>query len=89
MTLARPVRSAVGLSEGGLVEVRAVGKKIVITPKPVIDRSMFTTADGEYTREQRRALDASLVEAEKGPYYGPFSNGADVAAFMKPRRGGR
>lgn len=36
----------------------------------------FPTADDEYTPEQRRALDASLAEADKGPYFGPFKNGA-------------
>ena len=24
-----------------------------------------------------------LAEAEKGPYYGPFKSGAEVAAFLK------
>jgi hypothetical protein len=46
----------------------------------------FPTADDEYTPEQRRALDASLAKAEKGPYYGPFKNGAEIAAFMKKRQ---
>jgi hypothetical protein len=35
--------------------------------------------------EQRRAIDASLAESEKGPYYGPFQSGAEIAAFMKKR----
>ena len=33
--------------------------------------------------EQRRATDASLAESKKGPYYGPFKSGAEIAAFMK------
>ena len=33
MTIPRCVRSAVGLVDGDFVEVRAVGKKIVITPQ--------------------------------------------------------
>jgi len=33
MTVPRKVRSAVGLADGDLVEVKAVGKKIVITPQ--------------------------------------------------------
>ena len=86
MTIPSGVRSAVGLADGDLVEVKAVGRKIVITPQLVIDRSKFLTADGEYTREQRRGLNASLDESEKGPYYGPFKNGAEVAAFMKEWR---
>ena len=86
MTIPSGVRSAVGLADGDLVEVKAVGRKIVITPQLVIDRSKFRTADGEYTREQRRGLNASLAEAEKGPHYGPFKNGAEVAAFLKKWR---
>jgi hypothetical protein len=50
-----------------------------------IDRSRFPTADGEYTPRQRRIIDANLAQAEKGPYHGPFKNGAEIAAFMKRR----
>ena len=85
MTIPRTVRSAVGLAAGDMVDVRAIGNKIVITPQLVIDRSKFPTADDEYTPEQRRTLDASLAESEKGPYYGPFKRGAEIAAFMKKR----
>jgi AbrB family looped-hinge helix DNA binding protein len=86
MTIPSTVRSAVGLADGDLVEVRAVGRRIVITPQLVIDRSKLPTADGEYTPRQRRMIDASLAEAEKGPYHGPFKNGAEIAAFMKKRQ---
>jgi AbrB family looped-hinge helix DNA binding protein len=88
MTIPSRVRSAVGISEGDIVEVKAVGKKIIITPRLVISRSQFPTADDEYTPEQRRAINARLAEAEEGPYYGPFKNGAEIAAFLKkqPRR---
>ena len=65
-----------------MVEVKAVGRKIVITPQLVIDRSQFPTAD-ECTPEQRRFIDARLAKAEKGPFYGPFKNGAEVSAFLK------
>ena len=66
MTIPSAVRSAVGLAEGDWVDVRAIGNQIVITPRLVMDRSKFPTADDEYTAEQRRALDASLTESEKG-----------------------
>ena len=52
----------------------------------MIERFKFPPADGEYTPEQRRRLDASLAESEKGPHYGPFKNGAEVAAFLKKWR---
>jgi AbrB family looped-hinge helix DNA binding protein len=85
MTIPSKIRSAVGLVDGDLVEVKAVGRKIVITPQLVIDRSKFPVADNEYTPEQRRVINARLAQAEKGPYYGPFRNGAEVAAFLKKR----
>jgi len=54
-----------------------------------IDRSQLPAADDEYTPEQRRAIDARLHEAEKGPFYGPFKDGREIAAFLKARiRGG-
>jgi AbrB family looped-hinge helix DNA binding protein len=83
MTIPSRVRSAVGLADGDIVEVKAVGKKIVITPQLVIDRSQFPSADDEYTQEQRRVIDARLAKAEKGPFYGPFRDGAEVNAFLK------
>ena len=39
--------------------------------------------DPEYTPAQRRVIRARLDEAEKGPFYGPFKNGSEVAAFLK------
>jgi AbrB family looped-hinge helix DNA binding protein len=76
MTIPRRVRSAVGLSDGDLVEVKAVGKKIVITPQLVIDRSKFPAAD-EYTPAQRRFIDARLAKSDEdikhGRVYGPYS----------------
>ena len=83
MTIPSKVRAAVGLAEGDLVDVRAIGNKIVITPQLVMDRSKFSTAADEYTPAQRRAMDASLAESEKGPYYGPFQSGSEIAAFVK------
>jgi hypothetical protein len=49
------------------------------------DRSQFPAADDEYTPEQRQAIDARLREAEKGPFYGPFKDGDEIAAFLKAR----
>jgi hypothetical protein len=51
----------------------------------VVDRSKFPTADDEYTPAERRAIDASLAESEKGPYHGPFKSGAEIGAFVKKR----
>jgi len=64
MTLPSGVRTAVGLADGDLVDVRVTGRKIVITPTLAIDRSQFPTADDEYTPEQRRIIDARLDRAD-------------------------
>jgi len=85
MTIPRRVRSAVGLIDGDLVEVRAVGKRIVIIPQSAVDRSKFPNAGDEYTPEQHSIINARLDKAEKGPFYGPFKNGAEVAAFLKEK----
>ena len=83
VTLPNEVRSSVGLADGDLVDVKVAGRKIIITPTMVIDRSQFPTADDEYTPEQRRKIKAQIKEAAKGPFYGPFKSGAGVAAFLK------
>ena len=64
MTLPSRLRSAIGLSEGDLVEATVLRGKIVITPKVLIDRSGFPNADDEYTPTQRRIIDAQLAKAD-------------------------
>lgn len=83
MTLPSRLRSAIGIAEGDLVEVSLQRGKIVLTPKMVIDRSKFPTADDEYTPAQRRVIDARLANARKGPYYGPFDTAEEMIASMK------
>jgi hypothetical protein len=48
-----------------------------------MDRSKFPSAAGEYTPEQRRAMDARLKAAEKTPLHGPFKDGKEIAAYLK------
>jgi AbrB family looped-hinge helix DNA binding protein len=87
MTIPRRVRSAVGLVDGDLVEVRAVGKKIVITPQLVIDRTKFPTADDEYTPAQRRIIDVQLAEGlediRKGRVSPKFDTVDELLASLK------
>jgi len=87
MTLPTGVRAAVGLADGDLVDVKVSGRRIIVTPTLVVDRSKFPTAVDEYTPEQRRIIATSLTQADKGPYYGPFKNGTEVAAFLKKWEG--
>jgi AbrB family looped-hinge helix DNA binding protein len=86
VTIPTSVRRQAGLSKGDLVNFAFSNGQIVITPRIVIDRSKFSTADDEYTPAQRRVIDARLAEGEKGPFYGPFKNGDEIAAFMKKRQ---
>jgi AbrB family looped-hinge helix DNA binding protein len=83
VTIPTAVRRQAGLAKGDLVNFAFQRGKIIITPKLVIDRSKFPTAGDEYTPTQRRIIDAGIAEGRKGPYYGPFKNGAEVEAFMK------
>jgi AbrB family looped-hinge helix DNA binding protein len=83
VTIPTSVRRQAGLAKGDLVNFVFQRGKIIITPRLVIDRSKFPTADDEYTPEQRAIVDARIAEARKGPYYGPFKNGAEVDAFLK------
>jgi len=87
VTIPTAVRRQAGLSKGDLVNFTFKRGQIVITPALLIDRSRFPAAGDEYTLAQRKIIDARLSQAEKGPYYGPFKDGAEVAAFLKKRIG--
>jgi hypothetical protein len=53
------------------------------TPDNLQNDSMSRkVATDEYTPEQRRIVNARLDEAEKGPFYGPFS-AKEGTAFLK------
>lgn len=86
MTLPSRLRSAVGVEEGDLVEASVSKGKIVLTPKIVIDRSGFPTADDEYTPAQRRVIDARLAESDQdikhGRVYGPFETHREFLASL-------
>ena len=69
------VRRQAGIKAGDRVEFKVSGGVIAIFPK-------VPTAADEYTAEQRRRIDARLYEAEKGPFYGPFT-AKEATAFLK------
>lgn len=48
----------------------------------MIDPSKFPTVDDEYTPGQRRAILDAVKQARKGPYHGPFKNGAELEAYL-------
>ena len=78
------IREQLGIKQGDILEAKVERGKLTYIPKTVliIDRSEFPTADDEYTPEQRRAMDARLDEAAKGPFHGPFKSAEEVASFL-------
>jgi bifunctional DNA-binding transcriptional regulator/antitoxin component of YhaV-PrlF toxin-antitoxin module len=69
------VRRRAGIKTGDRVEFKLSGGIINIILK-------LPAADDECTPEQRRVIDASLAEAEKGPYYGPFETVDQAIKFL-------
>ncbi|MGA3202920.1 MAG: AbrB/MazE/SpoVT family DNA-binding domain-containing protein [Bryobacteraceae bacterium] len=78
------VRRKAGIKPGDRLEFKVSGGIINIIPK-------LPSADGEYTAEQRRVIDAELASAAKGPYYGPFETADAAIRFVhreiRKRRG--
>jgi AbrB family looped-hinge helix DNA binding protein len=87
MTLPIKLRSLAGISEGDLVEAAFQRGKIVITPRLIVDRSMFPSARNEYTPSQRRILDVRLAKSDEdikhGRVYGPFNTAEEMAASVE------
>jgi AbrB family looped-hinge helix DNA binding protein len=85
VVIPRSVREQIGISLGDTLEAKVERGKITFTPKAVVvfDGSEVPTAGHEYTAAQRRAIDARLRKAEKGPFFGPFKSGEEIAAFLK------
>jgi hypothetical protein len=69
-----------GFKDGQKLEVKASGGVITILPKP-------STADDEYTPEQRRTVDARLKKAveevKRGHTAGPFNTAHEMIASLK------
>jgi AbrB family looped-hinge helix DNA binding protein len=82
LVVPRGVRRRAGIKSGDSVEFKVSGGIINIIPK-------LPTADDEYTPAQRRAIDARLAEARKGPYYGPFKTAGEAIAFLGQEIGKR
>jgi AbrB family looped-hinge helix DNA binding protein len=87
VTIPTAVRRQAGLTKGDLVNFAFQRGRIVITPKMVIDRSTFPTADDEYTPAHRRVIDArlreSLNEVKRGHTAGPFDTADEMIASLK------
>ena len=60
--------------------------RIVLTPKAVIDQSKFPTADDEYSRAERKAIDVrlakGLADVKAGRVHGPFRTHEELIEFL-------
>ncbi len=87
VTIPTDLRTKAGLAKGDLVEFSLRHGKIVITPKMVIDRSKFPSADDDYSPAQRRAVDARLAKSDKeikeGRTSGPFGSADEMIASLE------
>ncbi len=75
------VRDRIGVNVGDVLEATAVSGSIVLKPKAI--------SHSEYTKEQRRKIDArlakSLAEHKQGKSYGPFETHEEMVAFLHER----
>ncbi len=76
LTVPAAVQHQAGFKTGDRVEFKVSGGVITILPK-------LPNADDEYTRAQRRIIDAKLTDAAKGPYYGPFDSIEELERSMR------
>ena len=78
MAIPTRLRVQVGLVDGDFVEAIADKGKIVLTPRPIVDR--------EYTPAQRRLIDARLAESlgqvKRGETTKTFETHQEMTAFL-------
>jgi len=76
LVVPQSVRRQAGIKSGDRLEFRVSGGIISIIPD-------LPSAGDEYTTAQRRAIDAQLALARKGPFHGPFDTAEEAIAHMK------
>jgi len=87
VTIPTRLRARAGIADGDLVEAAFSRGKIILTPKAVVDRSRFPTANGEYTPAQRRIIDAGIAQGledfKQGSSHGPFASAKAASAYIE------
>jgi AbrB family looped-hinge helix DNA binding protein len=87
VTIPSRLRKQAGIMEGDMVEAIFQRGHIVLTPKAVIDRSVFPNADKDYTPAQRSVINARLAKSaediRKGRTYGPFNTVDEMIASLE------
>ena len=76
LVVPRSVRRRAGIKTGDRVEFKVSGGVINIVPE-------LPSGADEYTPAERRAVDARLAEARKGPHFGPFTDAEDAIKFLR------
>lgn len=76
LVVPQAVSRRAGIKAGDQLEFKVSGGIINIIPK-------LPSARDEYTPTQRRAVDAQLKDAAKGPYYGPFETADSAIKFLR------
>ncbi len=84
LVLPRSVRRRAGIKNGDKLELKVSGGVITMLPK-------LSSADDEYTPEQRRIIDARIAEGlddvKHGRVHGPFdTHGEFIASLHKEAR---
>lgn len=79
MTLPRRLRSAIGVSEGDIVEACVQQGNIILKPKVVMGQEDLTPA---HRRQIDSQLAKSIAEAKAGETYGPFDTHKDLVDFL-------
>ncbi len=72
------LRRKAGFKSGQELEIKASGGVITILPKS-------PNAGDEYSASARRAINAELAKAERGPFYGPFNSADEMIGDLKGR----
>jgi bifunctional DNA-binding transcriptional regulator/antitoxin component of YhaV-PrlF toxin-antitoxin module len=68
------IQRKAGIEPGDHLEFKVSRRKITI---------LASAEKDEYTPKERRAINARLARARKGPYYGPFNSVREAMAFVE------
>jgi bifunctional DNA-binding transcriptional regulator/antitoxin component of YhaV-PrlF toxin-antitoxin module len=79
LVVPRSIRREAGIKPGDRLEFRVSGGVMNIVPK----EARTVRATDEYTPAQRKKIDAELLQAQKGPFHGPYRSADDMIAHIE------
>ncbi len=77
LVVPRSIRREAGITPADRVEFHVANGVIRIVPEAV--------PPDEYSSDQRQAIDRELVDAQKGPFHGPFDTAEDMISHLRAR----